>query len=71
MQDAKRSLIEAVQGYADLYRKGNPDQRLLMPEKFRHLIWWTFPSEVAQEIIDEVGKCDTDEQVEETLDAMV
>lgn len=50
-EQAKRHLVETVESYKITIGKSFVDQKLLVPEEYQDLIWFIFPSEVTQELM--------------------
>ena len=52
MDSAKKALAETVEQYKSIYGKSVVDQTLLMPDEYKDLIWFLFPSEVLPDLLD-------------------
>jgi len=51
IEEAKRTLLRVVECYKNLYGKSDLDQKQLIGEPYKHLIWFVFPSEVLPELL--------------------
>jgi hypothetical protein len=52
MEIAKDHLIKTVASYKTEIGKSSVDQIQLVPEEYKSLIWWVFPSQVLPEILN-------------------
>ena len=47
---AKKHLLDTIRGYKTNLGKTGVDQTCLVPDDFKHLIWWLFPSQVLSDL---------------------
>lgn len=50
IEEAKQQLVQTVDSYKTVFGKSYVDQILLVPEQYRDLVWFLFPSQVLTEI---------------------
>jgi len=46
LAEGKENLVKTVENYKNLYGKSWIDQQMLVPDRFKPLGWWIFPSDV-------------------------
>mmetsp|Transcript_1730 Transcript_1730/g.2173 ORF Transcript_1730/g.2173 Transcript_1730/m.2173 type:complete len:340 (-) Transcript_1730:506-1525(-) len=49
-KEAEETLVNAIKNYHHIYGKSTLDQREIIDEEFRHLVFYIYPSEVIEEI---------------------
>ena len=52
MDSAKKALAETVEQYKTIYGKSVVDQTLLLPDEYKGLVWFLFPSEVLPDLLE-------------------
>ena len=59
LQDAKDTLVSSIKNYHHIYGKSKLDQREIIDEEFRYLVFFIYPSEVIDEL-DEIYNSNKD-----------
>jgi hypothetical protein len=62
IQMAQEHLVQTVENYKSAFGKSGVDQAKLIPEEYHELIWFLFPSQVLQEML-QLGKALSFEQL--------